>query len=119
MGVILWLVGSPFLMSRFCPAIMPTTCGVYMQPSCVMATAVVGTAHVLSAGSPDLIHTNAFFTPLAAPTTSSSDLAGVLCAAVHAGTADISNVFATGAVPSKITLPVIVAPLSISGVAAP
>src|ERR1700733_9866723 len=115
----LWLVGSPFLISRFCPVINASTCGEYMQPSWVMVTGVAGTCHVLSAGSPDLIHTKAFFMVPLLFTTTSCDFAGALWAAVHAGTADISKVFAAGGVPSKVTLPVMVAPLSMSGTAAP
>src|ERR1035438_5744558 len=89
-----------------------------MQPSCVRGTAVVGTCQVLSAGRPDLIHTKAFLSVPLSLTTTSSDLAGVLCAFMHAGTADISRVFGVGLAPLKITLPVMVAPFSKSGIAA-
>src|SRR5271166_414469 len=91
-GWILWLVGSAFLMSRFCPAMAPITCGEYMQPVWVRATGVEGTCQVLSAGSPDFTHTNTFFSVPLSLTITSSDFCAVLWAFIHAGTADMSMV---------------------------
>src|SRR5215472_12208469 len=71
-GWMLWLVWSLVLMSRFCPAIKPTTWGEYMQPVWSMVTAVAGTAHCLS-GSPAFTNTNAFFSVPFELTTTSSD----------------------------------------------
>src|SRR5215813_5687560 len=71
-GWMLWLVGSLFLTSIFWPAMMPITCGLYMQPSWLSRMALVGTCHCLS-GRPDLIHTKAYFkVPLSLTTTSST-----------------------------------------------
>src|SRR6516165_3703073 len=75
MGWMLWLVWSLVLMSMFCPVITPMTCGWYMQPIWSTVTAVAGTCQFLS-GSPDLIHTNAFFSVPLEFTTTSSDFTG-------------------------------------------
>src|SRR5580704_7066127 len=100
----LWMVGALFLISMFCSAMIPITCGLYMQPFWSSETGVEGTCQVLS-GKPDLTQTKAFFKVLLSLTTTSSDFAGVEWALLHAGTADISIVFAAGAVPSNMTLP--------------
>src|SRR5215471_6949779 len=106
-------------MSRFCPVITPTTCGEYMQPCWLSSTGVVGTCQFLS-GRPDLTHTNAFLRVPLPLTTTSSDFTGApACAFSQKGVADMSSVFIVGAVPSKATLPVTVAPLASSGVAEP
>src|SRR5215470_2674840 len=107
----LWLVWSLVLMSRFWPVITPTTCGVYMQPCWFKVTALVGTCQFLS-GTPDFTHTNAFFKVPLPLTTTSSDFTGVPeWAFSQNGVADMSRAFMVGAVPSKATLPVTVAPL--------
>src|SRR5690349_21208795 len=94
-------------------------CGLYAQPSWSSFTGVVGTCHCLS-GRPDLTHTNAYFTVLLSLTTRSSVLSGDdVCARTHTGFADTSSVFGVGFAPSNAILPVTVAPLASSGVAAP
>src|ERR1022692_4068288 len=113
----LWLVPSLVLMSMFCPAMTPTTRGLYMQPFWSSWTAVVGTCQVLS-GRPDLTQTNAYFNVPLSLTMTSSAFCPLGCAFVQKGTADISRAFGVGLAPSKITLPVIVPPLASSGVAA-
>src|SRR6266567_3507997 len=118
-GWMLWLVGSLFLTSMSCPAITPIMCGLYWQPFWSSVTAVVGTCHVWS-GRPDLIHTNTYFNVPLSLTTASSVFAGEEAwALVQAGTADISMLLGVGFAPSKLTLPVIVAPLARSGVPVP
>src|SRR5271157_756187 len=119
-GWILWLVGSLFLMSMFWPAMTPMTWGWYMQPIWLSSTVVVGTCHTVVSGSPDFTHTKAFLSVPLSLTMTSSDFGGApLWAFMHVGTADMSRVFITGLAPSKTTLPVMVAPLVKSGVAAP
>src|SRR5579872_3577987 len=110
----LWLVLSLFLTSIFWPVMTPMTWGLYWQPLWSSRTGVEGTSHCLS-GRPDFTHTNAHLSVLLSLTTASSVFAGVGCAFMQNGTADISMFFGVGAVPSNITLPVMVAPFSISG----
>src|SRR5262249_43621989 len=114
----LWLVGSLFLTSMFWPAMTASTCGLYMQPDWSRATELVGTCHGLS-GTPDFTHTKTFRNVPLPLTTTSSDFWAVGCARMQTGLADISMLAILGASPVKATLPVTVAPLASSGVAAP
>src|SRR5580658_4094867 len=84
-----------------------------------MLTELVGTCQVLSAGKPALTQTNTFFNVPLPLTTTSSDFNGAdACALAHTGFAEVSRTAILGCVPSNVTLPVIVPPLSISGMAA-
>src|ERR1039457_108008 len=104
-GWMLWLVGSLFLISKLCPVINPITCGLYMQPFWSKLTAVVGTAHCLSAGSPDFTQTKAYFrVPLSLTITSSLFCPEPLWARSQAGLADMSSVAILGFSPAKATL---------------
>src|ERR1700675_1217795 len=42
----LWVVGSPLTILIVCPAITPSTCGLYLQPTCVSVTASFGRSKV-------------------------------------------------------------------------
>src|ERR1035441_1581906 len=85
-------------MSMFCPAMIPMTCGWYMQPVWFSSTVEVGICQVWS-GRPALTHTNAYFTvPLSLITTSSDFCGAALWAFMQVGFADMSMVFATGLV---------------------
>src|ERR1035437_6223665 len=115
-GGILWLVGSLVLISKFWPVITPITRGLYMQPFWSRLTWVVGTAHCLSAGSPDFTQTKAFFrVPLSLTTTSSLFCGAPLWARSQAGLADMSSVAIFGFSPVNATFPVMVPPLASSG----
>src|ERR1035437_6413601 len=116
-GCMLWLVGSLVLISKFCPVINPITRGLYMQPFWSRLTWVAGTAHCLSAGSPDFTQTKVYFrVPLSLTTTSSLFCGAALCARSHAGLADMSSVAIFGFSPVNATFPVMVPPLTSSGV---
>src|SRR5438132_8467925 len=81
-------------------------------------TAEVGTAQFLS-GSPDFTQTKTYRRVPFPLTIVSWVMAGSLvCAFSHAGTADMSMAFIFGASPANATLPVTVAPLASSGIAA-
>ena len=80
---------------------------------------MVGTAHCLSAGSPDFTHTKTYFSvPLSLTTTSSLFCGEPLWARSQAGLADMSSVAIFGFSPAKATFPVMVPPLASSGTAA-
>src|ERR1019366_4000929 len=113
----LWLVGSLVLISKFWPVINPITRGLYMQPFWSRLTWVVGTAHCLSAGSPDFTQTKVFFNvPFSLMTTSSLFCGAPLWARSQAGLADMSSVAIFGFSPVNATFPVMVPPLASSGV---
>src|SRR6188508_3163460 len=80
-----------------------------MQPFWSMTTGVLGTGHVLPAGSPFDTHTRMFPMVLPPPRTSISFGWGDVCFLAHTGSASIARGLRAGTFPSKVTVPVIVA----------
>src|ERR1035437_10078149 len=116
-GWMLWLVGSLVLISKLWPVINPITRGLYMQPFWSRLTWVAGTAHCLSAGSPDFTQTKAYFNvPFSLITTSSLFCGAPFWARSQTGLADMSSVAIFGFSPVNATFPLMVPRLASPGV---
>src|SRR5580700_604323 len=95
----LWVVGSPLTILIVCPAITPSTCGLYLQPTCVSVTASFGTSKV-RLPKPSFTNTKTLATRPSATTTFSA-----VFEPAQLGSWLMSIFAAFGAAPSNFTVP--------------
>src|SRR5580765_8104526 len=109
----LWVVGSALTMLIVCPAIAPSTCGLYLQPTWVRVTASFGTSNV-RLPRPSFTYTNTLASLPSLTTTFSA-----VFEPAQFGSWLMSILAAFGAGPSNFTVPLTVAAVAGSiGVAA-